>query len=78
MILEVVFKTPDAVREALSRAIDQEMQSEPGFQEREPEENTLELHDRIRAAEKKLEQWVRYGEYVTVVFDLDAMTASVK
>lgn len=29
-------------------------------------------------AREKLGHWIKYGEYITIAFDLDAMTAKVR
>ena len=34
--------------------------------------------DVTEEAKKKLEKWIRYGEFVTIEFDLEKMTATVK
>lgn len=68
MKLSIGFKTPDAIEYALDEYRDYSGESDDGvgLTEEQKEE-----------AKEKLERWIRYGESVTVEFDLDKMTAKI-
>jgi hypothetical protein len=68
MKLSIGFKTPDAIHYALDEYRDYSGESDDG------EELTEEQKEEAR---EKLERWIRYGESVTIEFDLDKMTAKV-
>jgi len=57
MKINITFKTPDAMENALANA-------------NVPEEQKDRIYDR-------LSDWIKYGEYVNIEFDLDANTATV-
>jgi len=63
MKLKITFKTPDAVDHALREELG-------AFAEIDCEEDLIECTARLG-------KWVRYGESVTIEFDLDTMTANV-
>lgn len=73
MKFKITFKDPDAVEDCIYEEIRQQV-------------NELKLSDaeadavcevRIAETEKKLASWLKYGEYITVEFDLENMTATV-
>ena len=68
MKLTIGFKTPDAIEYALEEYRDYSGESDDGegLTEEQKEE-----------AKEKLEKWIRYGESVSIEFDLDKMTAKV-
>jgi hypothetical protein len=66
MKVSVTFKTPDAVADALDRELNIK-----GL-------NDYEAEELLEQYQEKFEKWVKYGEYVTIDFDLDAGTASVQ
>lgn len=68
MKLTIGFKTPDAIEYALEEYRDYSDGSDDG---RELDEEEKE------AAKEKLGKWIRYGESVSIEFDLDKMTAKV-
>jgi len=68
MKLTIGFKTPDAIEYALDEYRDYSDGSDDG---RELDEEEKE------AAKEKLGKWIRYGESVSIEFDLDKMTAKV-
>lgn len=63
MKLKITFKTPDAVDYAIRDT----------FIPAESDEDSVTIKD----IENKLSKWVKYGEMITVEFDLEAMTAEV-
>lgn len=68
MKLNIGFKTPDAIEYALDEYRDYSDGSDDG----------RELTDEEKEdAKEKLEKWIRYGESVSIEFDLDKMTAKV-
>ena len=68
MKLTIGFKTPDAIEYALDEYRDYSDGSDDG---RELDEEEKE------AAKEKLGKWIRYGESVSIEFDLDKMTTKV-
>jgi len=62
MTIRVTFKTPDAVSYALDRVLDC---------------NDPEEFEQAEVAQKAIDKFVRYGEYITVEFDTDKGTATV-
>jgi hypothetical protein len=68
MKLTIGFKTPDAIEYALDEYRDYSDGSDEGRELDEEEKET---------AKDKLGKWIRYGESVTIEFDLDKMTAKV-
>lgn len=70
MKFTIGFKTPDAIEYALDEYRDYSDESEDG--------DGMPLSEEQREeAKEKLEKWIRYGEIVTIDFDLDKMTAKV-
>jgi hypothetical protein len=77
MKVQVTFKTPDAVEQAL----DDEIKSDIGWC------NEVEglpwiameeaYEDRLEEAKGIISKWVEYGEYVTIEFDTETKTAKV-
>ena len=72
MKIVMTFKNPDAVFEAIRDAVRKNLPD--GLTESEKE--SLE-ESRIEDADKALETWIKYSEYVTVEFDLEANAARV-
>ena len=72
MKIVMTFKNPDAVFEAIRDAVRKNLPD--GLTETEKE--SLE-ESRIEDADKALETWIKYSEYVTVEFDLEANAARV-
>jgi hypothetical protein len=68
MKLTIGFKTPDAIEYALDEYRDYSDGSDDGRGLDEEEKE---------AAKEKLGKWIRYGESVSIEFDLDEMTAKV-
>lgn len=68
MKLSIGFKTPDAIHYALEEYRDYSGDEDDG---RELTEEEME------EAKEKLEKWIRYGESITIEFDLNKMTAKV-
>jgi hypothetical protein len=70
MKFRVVFKTPDAVEDALRSDL-------PEPADEDDEEAVYCLQETIDEAIDFAARWVRYGESVTVEFDTEANTATV-
>lgn len=64
MKIKVTMKTP----EALDYALEDAFADNPLPEERE---------DMKREAREKLAKWFKYGEYLTIEFDTEAVTATV-
>lgn len=60
MKIDITFKTPDAVDNALA-----------------DEPDLLMDQERADSVREFLSNWVRHGEYVKIVFDTEAKTATV-
>ena len=78
MVVDVTFKTPDALRDAVMRAVEQEY----GDPAQEIEGDIAEeLHEENSARRDKVlkfaEHWIRFGETVTIRFNSDEGTAIV-
>ena len=75
MKFKVTFKCPDVYREAtLEQAAF--MANLTGLPTNS-DEYQMAIDGEVRKADKLAEKFVRWGEYVTVEFDTDAMTATV-
>ena len=75
MKLSITFKDPDGVYGCANDSIIESVNAIPGLSEEEREE-LIE----VRRGEQleKLSKWIKYSEYLTVDFDMDAMTATVR
>ena len=78
MKIRIMFKTPDAVDDALDRAFPADF--DPN--DETPEEIAEEIAEenrvlKVEEARRKIEQFVRHGECVTIEFDLETGTAKV-
>lgn len=74
MKIAITFKTPDAVDHAIENADVPRTVYEDGVPD---DERHLVVRERTEAIREQLARWVKYGELVTIEFDLDAMTARV-
>ncbi len=73
MKFRITFKDPDVVSDAISEAIDEELE-QSGL----PEDERLMLRDhRIEKLQDKVTKWFHYMEYVTIEVDTDKNTAIV-
>lgn len=68
MIVSVVFKTPNAADRAVVSAIRNEYEV---LDDDEFDEAKDSLH-------KRLQRWIKFGEVITVDFDISAGTATVR
>jgi len=66
MKISITFKTPDAVSQALHEEVDTGDLDE------------FEAREMLDQYESELGKWVEHGEYVTIDFDLDEGTATVR
>jgi hypothetical protein len=73
MIIRVHIQDPDAFSQAIDEAIEQSFADT----ELDSDEKDALLDLRREKAEKALEKWVEYVEYVTLEFDTVALTAKV-
>lgn len=75
LTVRVTFKDPDVVGDAVKEAVHEWAEKHLAGLDPEEREAAEDLRaEKVRAA---LSEWVRYGEYITVEFDLDAKTARV-
>lgn len=74
MKIEVYLKDPDGFYEGVSKAVSDSLQDLP----LSDKERDVVHEERIHSWTDKLSKWVEYGEYVTLVFDLENNTATVK
>lgn len=74
MKISITFKDPDVVGDAIDEAVRASLK-ELGL----PKEEQDAVFDvRRESVNEKLDKWISHGEYVTVEFDTDAGTATVK
>lgn len=75
MKVRIHLKSPDAVGDAIAEAaFSAALRLCPGGDADEVEAVREIAEEKIK---KNLERWIEFGEYVTVEFDLERMTASV-
>jgi hypothetical protein len=72
MKISITFKTPDALDYAVKEIVDQQ------HEEDDAPWDEYESEEREEALKEKFKKWVEYGELITVDFDLEAGTATVK
>lgn len=72
MKIRVIMKTPDALNDAIERAVEDEMPAG------DSEDLEGEFVTRTMAARKIAEKWFSYGELVTLVIDTEANTCTVE
>lgn len=75
MKLTVTFKDPDVVYEAIRDAVKEEVDALESLDEDEKE---ALVETRSEKVSDILDNWITYGEYVTIEFDTVAKTAMVK
>jgi hypothetical protein len=75
MKIEVTMKDPDTLYDAVGEAVRQELSMMENIDDDEKEILEESRREKIQAICSK---WFEYGEYLTVVIDTDAMTATVK
>lgn len=74
MQIKITLKDPDGFYEAIRSAAESAASNIDGISESEREDIADNRHEEISEA---LKTWVKHGEYVTIVFDTDEMTATV-
>lgn len=74
MIVQVQFKDPDGVYDSIKEAVEASLQKIEALDDDEREQLTETRTEKLKDI---LEKWITYGEYLTVEFDTDAMTAKV-
>lgn len=65
MKIRIHMKTPDAVEDAVAEAVKSGASG--------GEDSLADFDEQM----EKLSKWIKYGEYIAVEFDTDAMTAAV-
>jgi hypothetical protein len=84
MQVEIKFKTPDAVEDAIRTAVYRELvrlypdiELDEEDPESWPDEVLDDSYSLTRRARKAVDRFVKYGEVVTIVVNVDAQTATV-
>jgi nitrogen regulatory protein PII-like uncharacterized protein len=74
MKIKIQFKDPDAPYEAIRDAAEEQVLAIEGISEDEAESLIDKRHGQIA---EKLRKWIKFGEYVTIEFDIEEQTAIV-
>lgn len=78
MKFRITMKNPDCVSDAIDAAVENEIEGLKSFGKPLNEDDLNDFRDNHKEKlETFLEQWVEYGEYITVEFDADKNTAVV-
>lgn len=75
MKIAVTLKDPDGVYDSVNSAVAAQVEAIEGMTGDERQEIIEIRQDEVSS---KLKKWIKYGEYVTIVFDTIEMTATVK
>ena len=75
MKISITFKDPDGVSNAIDQVVLDAVSLHEGLDE---EERDCIREHKVEKVEEGLKKWLRYSEYVTIEFDLDAQTATVR
>jgi hypothetical protein len=79
MKFNISFKTPDASERAASEnAYNLADLTVDDFDGMSDEETEQVLEQKEKEIEEFLEAWISYGEYITIEFDTEAKTATVR
>lgn len=73
MKIKVTIKDPDVLGEAIEEAVEREVKA----MNLPDDEAELIIEARMDKVSKAMNKWWEYSEYLTVEFDMDAMTANV-
>ena len=74
MKFKVTMKDPDTLSDAISEAVNDDLDKIEGLSD---DDREILSEGRREAAGKVAAKWFEYGEYVTVEIDTDAQTATV-
>jgi hypothetical protein len=78
MKVSITFKTPDAVQNALKgMRSDLNEEAKEKYPDRLDEERWEWVEEKLSEYEEKLNKMIRYGELITIEFDLEKGTATV-
>lgn len=75
MKIQITFKDPDVVYEAVRDAVTKEVNA---IESLDADEKESLIETRTEKVNDKLDKWIKYGEYVTIEFDTEADTATVQ
>ena len=78
MKFNISFKTPDAVEHAINEEMDEWANNEREKDMNEEEVIQDMIDDKIEEFTKFMDQWIQYGENITIEFDTEANTATVR
>jgi len=79
MIIHITMKTPDVLEDSIRDAVADEwadLEPKPDPDEEDTQESYIER--RIDEEKTKMEKWFEYSELVTIRFDTEAGTATVR
>lgn len=78
MKIEITFKSPDGVDNAVEEAAMAQL-GQPNLDDPDTGDDDRDLLNETKSGiMSELCQWLRFGEMVTIVFDTEAKTATVK
>ena len=77
MKFRITMKDPDSQYDAVQEAAEEVVRSDPGFASLLKEEREMVIEARKTTLAKFADQWMEYGEYVTLEFDTEANTCVV-
>ncbi len=78
MKIYVYLKDPDGFSNAIQEEVEAEVAAIAKAGGLDGEETRALIESRVEKANKALERWVEYGEYVGIDFDTEAGTATVR
>lgn len=74
MKIQITFKDPDGVYEAIREEAESQVKAIAGLDDDEKESL---IEGRVESIQESLKPWIRHGEYITVEFDTETKTATV-
>lgn len=75
MKVRLIMKDPDALYEAVQEAVAADVKKLEGLTDQERDDLAETRREKVRG--RIVENWMEWGEYLEVEFDLDALTATV-
>ena len=75
MKVRLTMKDPDALYDAVAEAVAADVKKLEGLTDQERDDLAETRREKVRG--RIVENWMEWGEYLTVEFDTDAMTAVV-
>lgn len=75
MKVRLTMKDPDALYDAVAEAVAADVKKLEGLTDQERDDLAETRREKVRG--RIVENWMEWGEYLEVEFDLDAMSATV-